>query len=321
MNSTPINKLKNFTFLLLIFAVLSFIAYYNRDNYFAAYKNLRVIVGIDGPCIRPIEYSIGTFDKEFGITKEQFINITNEAIGLWDSAVNKELFTYKDTGGLKINLIYDNRQKATIDMQKIGSNIDGTKDSYNSVKAEYNALQNEYNQVKANFESLVNSYNNNKKAYEQQISYWNSRGGVTKENYSTLQNQRLNLNLEANNLNKASASLNILVDKLNSTARHLNSLATNINQNVATYNRIGVSTGLEFDEGEYKNDGRNELINIYQYSDRTKLLRVLAHEFGHALGIDHVNDPKAIMYMKNTYSGTKLTNDDINAIKSICKII
>jgi predicted Zn-dependent protease len=50
---------------------------------------------------------------------------------------------------------------------------------------------------------------------------------------------------------------------------------------------------------------------------------VLAHEFGHALGLDHVEDPQAIMYYlmdKQNIKDLKLTTDDINALKKGCNI-
>ena len=37
-------------------------------------------------------------------------------------------------------------------------------------------------------------------------------------------------------------------------------------------------------------------IHIYEFESKEDLRLTLAHEFGHALGMKHHNDPKALMY-------------------------
>jgi predicted Zn-dependent protease len=68
----------------------------------------------------------------------------------------------------------------------------------------------------------------------------------------------------------------------------------------------------------YESDGINSKIDIFEFSSRSKLVRVLAHEFGHAIGIEHVVDPKAIMYRLNEANSETLTQDDIAALKEKC---
>lgn len=49
-------------------------------------------------------------------------------------------------------------------------------------------------------------------------------------------------------------------------------------------------------------------------------MRVLAHELGHALGLDHVDDKEAIMYQLNQGDNLTLSEADIKALKTKCGI-
>ncbi len=61
-------------------------------------------------CEKPIYYSIGTIDKEFGITKSEVEQNTKIAAALWNDALDKDLFVYSPDAELKVNLVYDGRQ-------------------------------------------------------------------------------------------------------------------------------------------------------------------------------------------------------------------
>jgi|GEM_PF-5917020 len=78
--------------------------------------------------------------------------------------------------------------------------------------------------------------------------------------------------------------------------------------------------GQEFDKGDfYKGE-----INIYEYRNKYDLALVLAHEFGHALEMEHVEDPEAIMHyllQPNPRLYPELVLDDLRELKNKCRLL
>ena len=119
-------------------------------------------------------------------------------------------------------------------------------------------------------------------------------------------------------INKLQTDLNSEVVNINALAIVLNRLVSSLNLEVNKFNTIGTSLGGEFEEGTYQEGPNGREIDIYQFDDEGKLARVLTHELGHALGLEHLENPKAIMYRLNNGVNEKLTADDIAALKKRC---
>jgi predicted Zn-dependent protease len=272
------------------------------------------------PCSQPITYATGSIDTRFGISQKYLLSALTDAEAIWEKPSGKNLFQYAPDGDVKVNLIYDSRQQATDKLASLGIVVSDNRASYDALKTKFTGLNAKLAAAKSDYDASVQSYNNNQKAYETEVQFWNAQGGAPTAEFDKLQAEKTQLDAQLSQLQAMQAQFNKMVDEINALVIVLNGLVKTLNISVDNYNTVGGSRGQSFEEGVYQSDGVKAEIDIYEYSSRAKLVRVLAHELGHALGLDHVNDPKSIMYKLNQSTNIILTADDLAALNAKCGV-
>jgi Matrixin len=272
------------------------------------------------PCLETITYRLGKVDERFNLTREEFQTAVTMAAVMWGKPFNRDLFREDHDGAIEINLLYDYRQEATDRLKKLNYKIDRSKGSYEELKSRLENLKAEYEQKKAGLDSDLNAYNAKVNVFNIETDSWNRRGEVPQSVHTRLMEEKDELVILNDNLHTRQVEIKTLVDTINSVVVVINEIASNSNMDLVDQQNIGNTLGREFCEGfyEYKNGKRS--ITIYQYDNEYRLVRVLAHEFGHALGLNHSKSAEAVMYPLIKSDSLALAADDIAALKGHCKI-
>jgi hypothetical protein len=247
------------------------------------------------PCAAPKTYSIGAFDPKFGISRADFLDAMQDAAAVWNTAAGKAVLAYDVSGTLPVNLMYDTRQEAV----ELRSVIDAEQAAYESKAASVEAARAALKEKQQVYESLKASIEARRSSIATPAD-------------------RTNFNRDVRALNATAQDLNAQSRILNEQIAELNLLAAKTNAKVETYNTANVHT--DFDQGRYVSDDAGERITIYEFENKAELTRALAHEFGHALGLDHNENPKSIMYPYNKGGGLELSDEDLAAFREACAL-
>jgi len=254
------------------------------------------------PCSKLIEYDIGIFDDRFRIDREAFITQVELAEIPWEQVADKNLFRYVEGADFKVNLIWSEEQERLYKGNDLENELDSEQNSIDTV-------QNRYQSAVTRYERAVRSYETTLVKYETHVTYWNTQGGAPASEYTTLQN-------EADSLERKASEINRLLAQVNKIADENNEKVEDYNSSVGEYNNL-FNQGHEFDAGN--TDGTE--INVYSYDGIQELRTLLVHEFGHVLGIEHVDDQNSVMYylLNDQNQKGELTEIDTEALQLSCR--
>jgi len=246
-----------------------------------------------GPEAYPLAYSVGTFDGRFGITREQFLKTAAEAKAVWEKAAGRPLFLPEQNARFRLNLVFDERQERTIEAMKVKAAIDSRGRSYDALLWQHDRRVERMQEHQALYDTAAARLQRRLDEHNASVAEWNDRGGAPAEVYARLERDRAGLREGESDLERLRTDVNDDVMAINDLVAQINEVATENNIGVSYYNGTFVEA-REFEQGVY--DG--SAITIYQFTGIPELRLALVHEFGHALGFGHVDDPVAVMNYK-----------------------
>jgi peptidoglycan hydrolase CwlO-like protein len=292
----------------LIYALITVSAFFNvvltADNDKSFLENAATVFvhsfqKAENPCSKPITYNINSFDERFGITRKEFAQKINEAADEWNKAGERRLFAYSPNGAIKVNLVYDDRQKITQELKEIDPVIDRMESAVDALDKEFKKKKKIYDDHKSQLLALKGNIEKQKK-----VALSDERETiVTLE--KAYQEQSRKLEGEKNSGKKLLAERNALQGK--------------VVRAVDDFNVLSISDrGEDFTVGYYYQNEHEKRLDVFEFDSKQELKQLLMHELGHALLLDHTSNTDDIMFELNKTDNNKLTKNDIAKLKRAC---
>jgi hypothetical protein len=266
-------------------------------------------------CPVPLTYRIGTIDEGFTITEAEALERMASAEAAWETQTSRNLFQYDESSDFTIDFVFDDRQAMADDERERSEALDQQRVNNIAFFDGIEALEENYQNLSVAYDNQVSAYESRLEGYNRTVARYNDQGGAPAGEFERLQEEQRALDAEADQLNDRADELNLLANRINALGAEGNQLIQTYNREVQAFNRdFGYSR--EFTQGDF----RGNSINIYKFSSDAELITVLAHELGHALGIDHVDDDESLMYylLTDATENPRLSEADLEAFADAC---
>ena len=266
-------------------------------------------------CPAPLHYRLGQINESFNISPEEAKVHLLEAEKVWESAVQRELFIYDENADFTVDFVYDERQKKADSELTDRETLDAQRAKSDELQATVTTLKAEYQKLSDAYEARVKKYEARLSTHNALVNQYNDKGGAPADVFAELEKERKALDKEMKEINTTATKLQTLANKINQVGDEGNKLVESYNQEVSDYNKkYGI--GEEFTQGDFSQDH----IHVYKFSNNVELQAVLAHEFGHALGLGHVDVESSLMYylLDEGNPAAVLSATDLEEYYNIC---
>lgn len=263
------------------------------------------------PAERQVYYRIGTIDPRFNLSEDEAKSVLHDAAMIWEQPLGRQIFFYNPKAAFKVNFIYDQRQQSINERQRAERELADGDGRNQEASANFQQQKSSLDDEFRRHNDELNALNARVSQHQQRVAQVNAQGGASPSEAQALQAESDQINRDVAAFNQNSAFLESKQVNLQNQAHAIQSQVDHYNQQVGTYNQN--YAGRPFEAGLYKG---NE-INIYEFDNKDNLRLILAHELGHALGLKHSNDPRALMYptlKEQDQMNFKLTQADIDLL-------
>jgi len=274
-------------------------------------------------CDIPIRYSLGAIDGRFGLDRPEVRQALTEAVGMWESVTEASLFRLTPGEGMRVAMVFDERQSRARARQRARSELGKSRDELDATREAFQDKQAELKDDWDDFEQRRRAYEKRQREHERAVQAW-QKGDVERT-----KQRRDELNATAEQLKAQAKELERRQDELEQRRRRLEREREAFENQVETFNERVQAHQEEaerltgFQMGRYEREGADRRIEVFKALNGDELRLVLAHELGHSLGIEHVNAGDAVMNERlgpNNRGRETISPVDRRALAEVCDI-
>lgn len=269
---------------------------------------------------KPLTFRIGSNDARFGVSEQQVKKVFKEGAEAWSSAAGRVVAVYDEEGSIPIRLIYDERQEMVDNELSFRKRIKQEEMRVEAMEAEFRRDSTRYEQRLSEYHTAVEATQNKIDALNNWVRQKNEAGGLQEQEVADFERKKSEVDQLEKELNREDRKLKSLAGQLNRKIDRLNRRVEAKNKLIDSYNKT-YAGDKKITRGTFGQSDNQQSISIHQFSNINELRVVITHELGHALGLDHVKDPKSVMYHEMTSqprAALHLTAEDIDAIQRVC---
>ncbi|OEC91965.1 matrixin family metalloprotease [Acinetobacter sp. YK3] len=237
----------------------------------------------------PLRYRIADLDPRLNITQQQMIELSQQAAAIWAKDTGQNYFVYDPEASFVIHLVFDQRQVRSMKRSENLNQLEQEQQHWLDQNQQLQHLKQSVARSETQLELQKIDYQNNQQKYQQAVQNLKASTKNQKQ-IARLEQQQHTLQQQSVDLEAKIAEHNQLVQQFNRQTEQSKQLHQQLAESVAAFNQTFKPQIL------HKGQFHGQQIFIYEFSSMDDLRLTLAHEFGHALGLKHTQDPKSLMY-------------------------